>query len=101
MWYVAAENLRRTLLIGKRAIYGWELAISSSRAPNTRLDAAPSNQKQTTRVNRRLDPIGFQTTRVNRRLDPIGFGTVVWEGEAVRPLPIPLCDFWLIILFKT
>jgi len=26
MWYVAAENLRRTLLIGKRAIYGWELA---------------------------------------------------------------------------
>ena len=87
MWYVAAENLRRTLLIGKRAIYGWELAISSSRAPNTRLDAAPSNQKQTTRVNRRVDPIGFRT--------------VVWEGEAVRPLPIPLCDFWLIILFKT
>ena len=25
MWYVAAENPRRTLLIGKRAIYGWEL----------------------------------------------------------------------------
>jgi hypothetical protein len=25
MWYVAAENLRRTPLIGKRAIYGWKL----------------------------------------------------------------------------
>jgi hypothetical protein len=26
MWYVAAENPRRTPLIEKRAIYGWKLA---------------------------------------------------------------------------
>jgi hypothetical protein len=42
MWYVAAENLRRTPLIGKRAIYGWKLVevVKSLNGKRIGIDAA-------------------------------------------------------------